>query len=147
VSAPGPDPAPRCPRPRAVPVLLLGLLHVGLFALLFSARLVQGLSSADPAAWEEAVAESETRLQTEAVGDEEECETRWNRTAISARAADTHDVKTENPGDFLAALEKDARERARRRKKNEGLANALKEKGNHAFSKGDYGTAVQRYTE
>lgn len=27
------------------------------------------------------------------------------------------------------------------------VAAALKEKGNHAFSKGDYGTAVQRYTE
>ncbi|XP_026564783.1 tetratricopeptide repeat protein 12 [Pseudonaja textilis] len=48
---------------------------------------------------------------------------------------------------FLAALEKDARERARRRKENEASANALKEKGNDAFAQGDYALAVQNYTE
>ncbi|OXB59020.1 hypothetical protein ASZ78_007648 [Callipepla squamata] len=61
---------------------------------------------------------------------------------------------------FLAALEKDAKERAKQRRKNERLANgnhqglfqlmplgALKEKGNDAFRKGDYDTAAQRYTE
>ncbi|NWX51536.1 TTC12 protein, partial [Steatornis caripensis] len=48
---------------------------------------------------------------------------------------------------FLAILEKDAKERAKRRKRNEHLANALKEKGNDAFRKGDYVVAVQRYTE
>ncbi|KFV61107.1 Tetratricopeptide repeat protein 12, partial [Dryobates pubescens] len=48
---------------------------------------------------------------------------------------------------FLAALEKDAKERAQQRKRNELLANALKEKGNEAFRKGDYATAIQRYTE
>ncbi|ETE72611.1 Tetratricopeptide repeat protein 12, partial [Ophiophagus hannah] len=48
---------------------------------------------------------------------------------------------------FLAALEKDAQERARRRKENEASANALKEKGNDAFSQGDYASAVQNYTE
>uniref|UniRef100_A0A669Q1X8 Uncharacterized protein n=1 Tax=Phasianus colchicus TaxID=9054 RepID=A0A669Q1X8_PHACC len=48
---------------------------------------------------------------------------------------------------FLAALEKDAKERAKRRKRNERLANALKEKGNDAFRKGDYNTAAQRYTD
>uniref|UniRef100_A0A669QI94 Uncharacterized protein n=1 Tax=Phasianus colchicus TaxID=9054 RepID=A0A669QI94_PHACC len=45
------------------------------------------------------------------------------------------------------ALEKDAKERAKRRKRNERLANALKEKGNDAFRKGDYNTAAQRYTD
>ncbi|KAF1444756.1 Tetratricopeptide repeat protein 12, partial [Spheniscus mendiculus] len=48
---------------------------------------------------------------------------------------------------FLAILEKDAKERAKRRKRNEHLANALKEKGNDAFRKGDYVVAIQRYTE
>uniref|UniRef100_A0A669PZT0 Uncharacterized protein n=1 Tax=Phasianus colchicus TaxID=9054 RepID=A0A669PZT0_PHACC len=42
---------------------------------------------------------------------------------------------------------KDAKERAKRRKRNERLANALKEKGNDAFRKGDYNTAAQRYTD
>ncbi|NXJ85547.1 TTC12 protein, partial [Trogon melanurus] len=48
---------------------------------------------------------------------------------------------------FLAILEKDAKERAERRKRNEHLANALKEKGNDAFRRGDYALAIQRYTE
>ncbi|XP_043851130.1 tetratricopeptide repeat protein 12 isoform X4 [Dromiciops gliroides] len=47
----------------------------------------------------------------------------------------------------MEVLEKDARERAKRRKENKSLANALKEKGNEAFLKGDYGTAVQHYSE
>uniref|UniRef100_A0A8D2L2Z0 Uncharacterized protein n=1 Tax=Varanus komodoensis TaxID=61221 RepID=A0A8D2L2Z0_VARKO len=48
---------------------------------------------------------------------------------------------------FMTSLEKDAEERARRRKENEALANALKEKGNDAFSKGDYALAIKKYTE
>uniref|UniRef100_A0A8C0FBU9 Tetratricopeptide repeat protein 12 n=1 Tax=Bubo bubo TaxID=30461 RepID=A0A8C0FBU9_BUBBB len=52
-----------------------------------------------------------------------------------------------NADGFLAILEKDAKERAKRRKRNEHLANALKEKGNDAFRKGDYDIAIQRYTE
>ncbi|NXK87148.1 TTC12 protein, partial [Formicarius rufipectus] len=48
---------------------------------------------------------------------------------------------------FLAMLEKDAKERAEQRKRNEQLANALKEKGNDAFRRGDFSRAIQRYTE
>ncbi|NXC26571.1 TTC12 protein, partial [Campylorhamphus procurvoides] len=48
---------------------------------------------------------------------------------------------------FLAMLEKDAKERAKQRKRNEQLANALKEKGNDAFRRGDFGRAIQSYTE
>ncbi|XP_015277470.1 PREDICTED: tetratricopeptide repeat protein 12 [Gekko japonicus] len=48
---------------------------------------------------------------------------------------------------FMSALEKDANERARRRRKNEALANALKEQGNDAFSRGDFAAAIQKYTE
>uniref|UniRef100_A0A452J375 Uncharacterized protein n=1 Tax=Gopherus agassizii TaxID=38772 RepID=A0A452J375_9SAUR len=56
-------------------------------------------------------------------------------------------METVRRDSFMSALEKDAKERAKRRKKNERLANALKEKGNDAFSKGDYATAIQLYTE
>ncbi|NXU34696.1 TTC12 protein, partial [Drymodes brunneopygia] len=48
---------------------------------------------------------------------------------------------------FLAALEEDAKERAQRRRRNEQLANALKEEGNEAFRKGDFALAIQRYSE
>ncbi|MBN3277190.1 TTC12 protein, partial [Polyodon spathula] len=47
----------------------------------------------------------------------------------------------------MKLLEKDALERSERRKENELLAKALKEMGNEAFAKGDYETAVQRYSE
>ncbi|NWV33209.1 TTC12 protein, partial [Grantiella picta] len=48
---------------------------------------------------------------------------------------------------FLAALEKDAKERAQRRKRNEQLADALKEKGNEAFRRGEFALAIQSYSE
>ncbi|NWI54044.1 TTC12 protein, partial [Calyptomena viridis] len=48
---------------------------------------------------------------------------------------------------FLAMLEKDAKERAERRQRNEHLANALKEKGNEAFRRGDFSLAIQSYSE
>ncbi|NWR24470.1 TTC12 protein, partial [Emberiza fucata] len=48
---------------------------------------------------------------------------------------------------FLAALEQDAQERAQRRRRNEQLANALKEQGNEAFRAGDLALAIQRYSE
>ncbi|EDL95443.1 tetratricopeptide repeat domain 12, isoform CRA_a [Rattus norvegicus] len=52
-----------------------------------------------------------------------------------------------NPDAFLASVEKDAKERAKRRRENRVLADALKEKGNEAFVKGDYETAIFFYSE
>ncbi|XP_038634910.1 tetratricopeptide repeat protein 12 isoform X3 [Scyliorhinus canicula] len=52
-----------------------------------------------------------------------------------------------NQEDFLKVLERDAEARRKRRMKSQKLANALKEKGNAAFNKGDYATAVQYYTD
>ncbi|XP_055279012.1 tetratricopeptide repeat protein 12 isoform X3 [Moschus berezovskii] len=57
---------------------------------------------------------------------------------------DTDEINTEA---FLASLEKDAKERARRRRENKVLADALKEKGNEAFVRGDYETAILCYSE
>ncbi|NXN11587.1 TTC12 protein, partial [Indicator maculatus] len=102
------------------------------------ANLVQGLSSADPAVKEKAIAETEKKLHDQETTKEEDSKTTVDRTVINTRPS----VKA-----FLAALEKDAKERAQCKKRNELLANALKEKGNEAFRKGDYATAIQRYTE
>ncbi|NXT24637.1 TTC12 protein, partial [Syrrhaptes paradoxus] len=109
------------------------------------ANLVQGLSCADPAVQEKAIAETEKRLQE--TGEEEESERTVNRTVINTRASDTVNAEAANADGFLALLEKDAKERAKRRKRNEHLANALKERGNDAFRKGDYVLAIQKYTE
>ncbi|XP_009953032.1 PREDICTED: tetratricopeptide repeat protein 12, partial [Leptosomus discolor] len=108
-------------------------------------NLVQGLNSADPAVKEKAIAETEKRLRDQEMSKEEESKAAVNRTVINTR--DTANAEAANTDGFLAILEKDAKERAKRRKRNERLANALKEKGNDAFRKGDYATAIQRYTE
>ncbi|KFU89413.1 Tetratricopeptide repeat protein 12, partial [Chaetura pelagica] len=112
------------------------------------ANLVQGLNSPDPAVREKSIAETEKRLQDEETSQEEESKTVVNRTVINRQAS----VRVCFPLKlklyaFLAMLEKDAEERAERRRRNEHLANALKEEGNVAFRKGDFVTAIQRYTE
>ncbi|KAM6295740.1 tetratricopeptide repeat protein 12 [Aegotheles albertisi] len=109
------------------------------------ANLVQGLNSSDPAVREEAAAEAEKRLQDQDTSEEEEGRTTVNRTAINTRVV--AGAAAASADGFLAALERDAKERAEQRKRNEHLANALKEKGNEAFRKGDYVGAIQRYTE
>ncbi|NWY49218.1 TTC12 protein, partial [Chionis minor] len=116
------------------------------------AELVQGLNSADPTVREKNIVEAEKRLRDEENSKEEESKTVVNRTVINTRASVRgffpFEVKAVRSLDgFLAILEKDAKERAKRRKRNEHLANALKEKGNDAFRKGDYVMAIQRYTE
>ncbi|XP_075298580.1 tetratricopeptide repeat protein 12 isoform X3 [Opisthocomus hoazin] len=110
-------------------------------------NLVQGLNSPDPVVKEKATAEAETRLHEQETSMEEESKTAVNRTVINTRASDMANAETVNADGFLATLEKDAKERAERRKRNEQLANALKEEGNNAFRKGDYVIAIQRYTE
>ncbi|XP_061870211.1 tetratricopeptide repeat protein 12 isoform X2 [Colius striatus] len=111
------------------------------------ANLVQGLNSTDPAVREKAFAETEKRLHEQETEQEKASETTANRTVISTGGPDTVNAEAGSADGFLALLEKDAKERAQRRKRNERSANALKEKGNDAFRKGDYVTAIQRYTE
>nr|XP_025039629.1 tetratricopeptide repeat protein 12 isoform X2 [Pelodiscus sinensis] len=107
-------------------------------------NLVQGLNSTDPAVQEKAISDTEKRLE---IKDQGECKSKLNRTVINSQDATTQNMETVRRDSFMAALEKDAKDRAKRRKKNERLANALKGKGNDAFNKGDYATAIQRYTE
>ncbi|XP_033027764.1 tetratricopeptide repeat protein 12 isoform X2 [Lacerta agilis] len=111
-------------------------------------NLIQGLNSTDPSIQEKAIADTEKRLNSTAVKCEDKHKPTVDRTCINTRAPDFPDQQeTMNPESFMASLEKDAKERARKRKHNEALANALKEKGNDAFSKGDYALAIQKYTE
>ncbi|NXF87389.1 TTC12 protein, partial [Eubucco bourcierii] len=101
-------------------------------------NLVQDLSSPDSTVKAKAIAEAEKRLHDQAASKEADSRTGVDRTVIN----------TGPPVEaFLAGLEKDAKERAQQRQRNELLANALKEKGNEAFRKGDYATAVESYTE
>ncbi|NXD42662.1 TTC12 protein, partial [Copsychus sechellarum] len=112
-------------------------------------NLLQGLSSPDSAVREKAIAETEKKLQEQGGSGEEEEESRTtqNRTLINTSVrAFPSEIKAGLNG-FLAALEKDAKERAQRRRRNEQLADALKEQGNEAFRAGDFGLAIQRYSQ
>ncbi|NXM17376.1 TTC12 protein, partial [Ploceus nigricollis] len=112
------------------------------------ANLLQGLKSPDLAVQEKAIAETEKRLQEQGASreeEEEESRTTVNRTLINTSVR-AFPLKLELDG-FLAALEKDAKERAQRRRRNEQLADALKEQGNEAFRAGDFALAIQSYSE
>ncbi|XP_055279011.1 tetratricopeptide repeat protein 12 isoform X2 [Moschus berezovskii] len=110
--------------------------------------LIQEMNSDDPVVREKAVLETEKRLQfAEGDQEEDECRTTVNKTTISPPSAPAKDTDEINTEAFLASLEKDAKERARRRRENKVLADALKEKGNEAFVRGDYETAILCYSE
>ncbi|KAJ7304927.1 hypothetical protein JRQ81_010603 [Phrynocephalus forsythii] len=116
-------------------------------------NLIQGLSSTDPAIQEKALTETEKRLSSIKLQDENKLKCKVNRTVINTQPSVGLKNQEEmiNPGmkleSFMAAMEKDAEQRVRRRKENEAFANELREKGNDAFSKGDYEEAIKRYTE
>ncbi|KAJ6653992.1 hypothetical protein lerEdw1_007624 [Lerista edwardsae] len=110
------------------------------------ANLIQGLSSTDTAVQEKAIIDAEKKISTAALKDENK--SRVDRTLINTRNSGCpNQEEMMSPESFMSALEKDAAERAKARKENEALANALKEKGNDAFSRGDYAGAVKKYTE
>ncbi|XP_074072797.1 tetratricopeptide repeat protein 12 isoform X2 [Macrotis lagotis] len=109
--------------------------------------LVQGLNSEDFDVRQRAMDEAEKKVQLLEDQEQDECRTTLNKTMISPPQVPTKNVDDSNPDVFMEILEKDARERAKRRKENKSLANAFKEKGNEAFLKGDYRMAVQHYTE
>ncbi|XP_045362753.2 tetratricopeptide repeat protein 12 isoform X1 [Camelus bactrianus] len=110
--------------------------------------LIQEMNSDDPVVREKAVLETEKRLQfTEGDQEEDECRTTVNKTRISPPQAPAKNADETNSEAFLASMEKDAKERAKRRRENKVLADALKEKGNEAFVRGDYETAILCYSE
>ncbi|XP_013201641.1 tetratricopeptide repeat protein 12 [Microtus ochrogaster] len=110
-------------------------------------NLIQEMNSDDPVIQQKAVLETEKKLQLmERDQEEDGCRTTLNKTMISPpRAPENADEM--NPEAFLASVEKDAKERAKRRRESRVLADALKERGNEAFVKGDYEAAILCYTE
>ncbi|EPQ01856.1 Tetratricopeptide repeat protein 12 [Myotis brandtii] len=110
--------------------------------------LIQEMNSDDPVVQEKAIFKTEKRLLvTEEDQDEDGCRTTLNKTTISPPQAPGKNADEMNAEAFLASVEKDAKERAKRRKENRALADALKGKGNEAFVRGDYETAILCYSE
>ncbi|XP_053308014.1 tetratricopeptide repeat protein 12 [Spea bombifrons] len=113
-------------------------------------EIVQSLNSEDTACREKAFLKADKKIAL--LKDNEDMDgtkTKLNRTVINS--SPNNDFSQPNSGicqeSFLEVLEKDAKERAEKRKENTALANALKGLGNEAFAQGDYETAVTRYTE
>ncbi|XP_069470349.1 tetratricopeptide repeat protein 12-like isoform X2 [Ambystoma mexicanum] len=114
--------------------------------------LVQGFNSDDPLVREKAFSNADLRIASKPQVEEVEgCRTVVNKmlvnTSPSSQTSPLPPMEEQSQGGFMAALEQDAGERAKKRKENEALANALKAMGNEAFAKGDYETAVLRYSE
>ncbi|XP_078055148.1 tetratricopeptide repeat protein 12 [Mustelus asterias] len=121
--------------------------------------LVEGLKSDDPEIRDKAFQKADEKLEKSYGGVEvvEGCRTKQNRTLINPNPSpsqppnqpgkDGMESNQMNQEDFMTILEKDAEARRKRRMRSHKLANALKEKGNAAFDKGDYATAVQYYTD
>uniref|UniRef100_F7FHS8 Tetratricopeptide repeat domain 12 n=1 Tax=Rattus norvegicus TaxID=10116 RepID=F7FHS8_RAT len=110
-------------------------------------NLIQEMNSDDPFIQQKAVLDTEKKLLLmEREQEEDGCRTTLNKTMISPPQA-PENANEMNPDAFLASVEKDAKERAKRRRENRVLADALKEKGNEAFVKGDYETAIFFYSE
>ncbi|KAM5246751.1 tetratricopeptide repeat protein 12 isoform 2-T2 [Ctenodactylus gundi] len=116
------------------------------------ASLIQQMNSDDPIIQQKAAVETEKKLLLLKEGQEkDECRTTLNKTMISPPQAPA-EVPVSlwsyiSRDAFLASVEKDAKERAKRRKENKALAEALKKKGNEAFANGDYKRAVLHYSE
>ncbi|XP_040181946.1 tetratricopeptide repeat protein 12 [Rana temporaria] len=114
------------------------------------AEILQGLTSGDPSSQEFAISRADQKLGLlKTTEDEDGTRTKTNRTLINrSPSSSLNEPKFEMSQEvFLTHLEKDARERAEKRRENKALANALKEMGNEAYAKGDYETAIQRYSE
>ncbi|XP_052044359.1 tetratricopeptide repeat protein 12 isoform X2 [Apodemus sylvaticus] len=110
-------------------------------------NLIQEMNSNDPFIQQKAVLDTEKKLlQMEREQEEDGCRTTLNKTMISPPQA-PENAEEMSPDAFLASMEKDAKERAKRRRENRALADALKEKGNEAFVRGDYETAIFFYSE
>ncbi|XP_009245345.3 tetratricopeptide repeat protein 12 isoform X2 [Pongo abelii] len=111
-------------------------------------NLIQEMNSDDPVVQQKAVLETEKRLLLmEEDQEEDECRTTLNKTMISPPQTAMKSAEEINSEAFLASVEKDAKERAKRRRENKVLADALKEKGNEAFAEGNYETAILCYSE
>ncbi|XP_072342591.1 tetratricopeptide repeat protein 12 isoform X2 [Scyliorhinus torazame] len=121
--------------------------------------IVEELKSDDPEIREKAFQKADEKLEKGCGEAEivEGCRTKLNRTTINPNPSPSQspnlpgkcgmESSKVNQEDFLKVLERDAEARRKRRMKSQKLANALKEKGNAAFDKGDYVTAVQYYTD
>ncbi|KAK3591065.1 hypothetical protein CHS0354_005454 [Potamilus streckersoni] len=124
--------------------------------------IVKGLQAADDNTLQKAIqrademiekVEKDKGVKKVKTKDSSQTKTGFSKTVINKQAANsaspipTGADETLGHEAFLAALEKDARERAERRKEQEKESNEIKELGNAEFRQGNYETAVEHYTK
>ncbi|XP_072282578.1 tetratricopeptide repeat protein 12 [Pyxicephalus adspersus] len=113
-------------------------------------EILQDLNSTDASSQEIAIFRADQKLALlKEIEDVNGIRTKSDRTLInkSPSSSNTEQISEMSQEIFLSYLEKDARERSEKRRENKALANALKDLGNEAYAKGDYETAIQRYSE
>ncbi|XP_075047421.1 tetratricopeptide repeat protein 12 [Mixophyes fleayi] len=114
------------------------------------AAIIQSLNSDDLSSRESVIARADEKLALlKEKENEDATRTKINRTVINTSPGGSFPQSNSemSQDSFLAHLENDARERAEKRRQDKTLANALKDLGNEAYGKGDYESAVQRYSE
>ncbi|XP_021565384.1 tetratricopeptide repeat protein 12-like, partial [Carlito syrichta] len=86
-------------------------------------NLIQEMNSDDPVVQQKAVLKTEKKLLLmEEDQEDDECRTTLNKTMISPPQATVKSAEEINSEAFLASVEKDAKERAKRRRENRVLA-------------------------
>ncbi|XP_019639417.1 PREDICTED: tetratricopeptide repeat protein 12-like [Branchiostoma belcheri] len=115
--------------------------------------IIKGMASGDAEAQQKACQAADEKLGK--IGKTPVDNTGVNRTVINQRAfneMDTEQQQPATPGEmgqeaFMDFIEKDAAERAARKKEQRKEATVLKDQGNAAFKSGDFQTAVDFYTQ
>ncbi|KAG8569192.1 hypothetical protein GDO81_014291 [Engystomops pustulosus] len=111
--------------------------------------ILHALNSEDMSSQERAILKADQKLARikKEEEDQDGIRTKSDRTLINTSGRSSLPSSEMSQESFIALLEKDASERTEKRRQNKALATALKDLGNEAFAKGDYETAIQRYSE
>ncbi|XP_040902834.1 tetratricopeptide repeat protein 12 [Toxotes jaculatrix] len=108
-------------------------------------ELVKDLRSSDVKAQQKAMEEADCYIAAL----DETCRAKVDKTTINANPPLqlSFSPQNESPEGFMKIMERDAEDRRIRRNAKEKKAVALKDKGNEAYSKEDYETAVKYYSD
>lgn len=108
--------------------------------------IIKHLSSTDPKVQETARRRADKHLENA----NDELTTKYSRTVINKNDSGSCAVpppSVECQEQFMLAMEKDAEQRRLKRIEDEKVANVLREKGNEAFKKGYFRTALDYYSQ
>ncbi|XP_074535892.1 tetratricopeptide repeat protein 12 [Halichoeres trimaculatus] len=108
-------------------------------------ELVKGLKSPDSAVQQEAIENADCFIAAL----DEPFQTRVDKTTLNTNPPphSSSGLQTGSPESFMKIIERDAAERRAKRTEREKKATALKARGNEAFARGDYETAVKYYSD